>query len=39
MRPTVKETETMDMSLDFEEALQPEIIDLHKERVIRSGCG
>jgi hypothetical protein len=39
MRPTVKETETMDMYLNFEEALQPEITDLHKERVKRSGCG
>jgi hypothetical protein len=39
MRPPVKEPETMDMYLNFEEALQPEITDLHKERVKRSGCG
>jgi hypothetical protein len=39
MRPPVKETETMHMSLDFEEAMQPEIADLHTERIKRSGYG
>jgi hypothetical protein len=39
MRPPVKEPETMDMSLDFEDALQAQITDLNKERIKRKGYG
>ena len=39
MRPMQAEPGTMDMSLNFEEALQPEITDFHKERIKRSGSG
>ena len=39
MRPPETKTETMDMSLDFEDALQSQITDLNEERIKRKGYG
>jgi hypothetical protein len=39
MRPKEKNTDTMDMSLDFAEVLQAQITDLNEARIKRKGHG